>query len=72
MEERRMAIEVWSWPTPNGRRVPVAPEALGLPCTAVPVDIGAGAQVPAERRRRGTITDAGRDILFGATQFQAR
>jgi GST-like protein len=41
--ERRM-IELWSWPTPNGQKVHIALEELGLPYTVVPVDIGAGAQ----------------------------
>jgi GST-like protein len=37
-------IEVWSWPTPNGQKVHIALEELGLPYEAIPVDIGAGAQ----------------------------
>ncbi|PWS36505.1 glutathione S-transferase [Falsiroseomonas bella] len=39
-----MAIEVWSWPTPNGHKVHIALEELGLPYTVVPVNIGAGEQ----------------------------
>lgn len=37
-------IELWSWPTPNGQKVHIALEELGLPYHVVPVDIGAGAQ----------------------------
>jgi GST-like protein len=39
-----MAIEVWTWPTPNGHKVHIALEELGLPYTVVPVNIGAGEQ----------------------------
>jgi GST-like protein len=39
-----MAIEVWTWPTPNGPKVHIALEELGLPYTVVPVHIGAGEQ----------------------------
>ena len=41
-------IEVWSWPTPNGHKVHIALEELGLPYTIVPVDIGAGDQFKSE------------------------
>ena len=37
-------IELWTWPTPNGQKVHIALEELGLPYRAVPVDIGAGEQ----------------------------
>ncbi len=37
-------IELWSWPTPNGQKVHIALEELGLPYRVVPVDIGAGEQ----------------------------
>ncbi len=37
-------IEVWTWPTPNGHKVHIALEELGLPYTVVPVDIGRGDQ----------------------------
>jgi len=37
-------IEVWTWPTPNGHKVHIALEELGLPYTIVPIDIGAGQQ----------------------------
>ncbi len=39
-----MTIEVWTWPTPNGHKVHIALEELGLPYTVVPVNIGAGEQ----------------------------
>jgi GSH-dependent disulfide-bond oxidoreductase len=41
-------IEVWTWPTPNGHKVHIALEELGLPYKVVPVDIGAGAQFKPE------------------------
>jgi GST-like protein len=37
-------IEVLTWPTPNGHKVHVALEELGLPYTVTPIDIGAGEQ----------------------------
>ena len=41
-------IEVWSWPTPNGHKVHIALEELGLPYTVVPVNIGKGEQFSPE------------------------
>ena len=43
-EEDALAIEVWTWPTPNGHKVHIALEELGLPYEVVPVNIGAGEQ----------------------------
>ena len=37
-------IELWSWPTPNGQKVHIALEELGLPYRVQAVDIGAGEQ----------------------------
>ena len=37
-------IEVWTWPTPNGHKVHIMLEELGLPYTVVPVAIGKGEQ----------------------------
>ena len=37
-------IELWTWPTPNGQKVHIALEELGLPYRTVPVDINAGEQ----------------------------
>jgi len=37
-------IEVWSWPTPNGHKVHIMLEEVGLPYKVVPVNIGAGDQ----------------------------
>jgi GST-like protein len=37
-------IEVWSWPTPNGQKVHIALEELGVAYTLVPINIGAGEQ----------------------------
>lgn len=33
-------IELWSWPTPNGKKISIALEELGLPYRYIPVDIG--------------------------------
>jgi GST-like protein len=41
-------IQVWSWPTPNGHKVHIALEELGLPYEVVPVNIGAGDQFKPE------------------------
>jgi GST-like protein len=43
-EEGALAIEVWTWPTPNGHKVHIALEELGLPYAVIPVAIGAGEQ----------------------------
>ena len=37
-------LEVWTWPTPNGHKVHIALEELGLPYKIVPINIGAGEQ----------------------------
>jgi len=41
-------LEVWSWPTPNGHKVHIALEELGLPYKVVPINIGAGDQFKPE------------------------
>lgn len=41
-------IEAWSWPTPNGHKVHIALEELGLAWRVVPVNIGQGEQFSAE------------------------
>jgi GST-like protein len=41
-------IEVWSWPTPNGHKVHIALEELGLEYKVIPVNIGAGDQFRSE------------------------
>ena len=38
-------IEVYSWATPNGHKVHIMLEECGLRYRAIPVDIGAGAQI---------------------------
>jgi len=40
-------IDLYTWSTPNGRKVSIALEELGLPYTAHPVDIGKGEQFDA-------------------------
>lgn len=37
-------IEVYTWPTPNGHKVHIVLEELGLPYTVIAVNIGAGEQ----------------------------
>jgi GST-like protein len=46
--EARKPIEVWTWPTPNGHKVHILLEELGLPYRVVPVNIGAGDQFKPE------------------------
>jgi GSH-dependent disulfide-bond oxidoreductase len=41
-------LEVWTWPTPNGHKVHIALEELGLQYKVIPVDIGAGDQFKPE------------------------
>ena len=41
-------IEVWTWPTPNGHKVHILLEELGLPYKVVPVAIGKGEQFKPE------------------------
>lgn len=37
-------IQCWTWPTPNGHKVHIALEEMGLAYEVIPVDIGAGEQ----------------------------
>jgi GST-like protein len=37
-------IQVWTWPTPNGHKVHIMLEELGLPYEVIPVDIAKGEQ----------------------------
>jgi GST-like protein len=46
--EHAVTIEVWTWPTPNGHKVHIALEELGLPYKVIPVNIGAGEQFKPE------------------------
>src|ERR1043165_10437 len=41
-------LELYSWATPNGHKVHIALEELGLPYKLTPVDIGAGDQFKPE------------------------
>ena len=41
-------IEVWTWPTPNGHKVHIALEELGLPYKVIPINIGQGDQFKPE------------------------
>ena len=59
-------IEVWTWPTPNGHKVHIALEELGLPYKVIPVNIGKGDQFKPEflaitpNHRIPAIVDPGR------------
>ena len=37
-------IELWFWPTPNGIKISIALEEMGLPYTVHPINIGTGEQ----------------------------
>jgi GST-like protein len=41
-------IDVYFWPTPNGHKVTIALEALGLPYNIIPINIGKGDQFKSE------------------------
>ncbi len=41
-------IEVWTWPTPNGHKVHIALEELGLPYKVIPINIAKGDQFKPE------------------------
>src|SRR5689334_13261481 len=41
-------IEVWSWATPNGHKIHIALEELGLPYKLIPVNVGKGEQFSPE------------------------
>ena len=41
-------IEAWTWPTPNGHKVHIALEELGLPYKVIPINIGQGEQFKPE------------------------
>ena len=41
-------IDVWTWPTPNGHKVHIALEELGLPYNVIPINIGKGDQFKPE------------------------
>ena len=43
-----MSIELWTWNTPNGRKISVALEEMGLPYTVKPVNISKGEQFAPE------------------------
>jgi GSH-dependent disulfide-bond oxidoreductase len=53
-------LEVWSWPTPNGHKVHIALEELGLEYKVIPVDIGAGDQFKPEFLKSPPITGSRR------------
>src|SRR4051794_41787789 len=43
-----MAIELWTWNTPNGRKISVALEEMGLPYKVIPINISKGEQFKPE------------------------
>jgi GST-like protein len=48
MQQERPMIECWTWSTPNGHKVHIALEEMGLPYKVVPVAIGKGEQFKPE------------------------
>ncbi len=50
-------IEVHYWPTPNGKKITIALEEMGLPYTVQLVNIGAGDQFNRRSRRPGWRAD---------------
>jgi GST-like protein len=47
-QEAMMSIELYAWNTPNGRKISVALEEMGLPYTVHPVNISKGEQFKPE------------------------
>ena len=41
-------IDLYYWPTPNGRKASIMLEECGLPYNTIPVNIGRGEQFSAE------------------------
>src|SRR5262245_21133038 len=41
-------IDLYTWTTPNGRKISIALEEMGLPYTVHPIDIGKGEQFTPE------------------------
>ena len=41
-------IDLYTWQTPNGRKISIALEELGLPYNVIPIDIGKDAQFAPE------------------------
>ena len=56
-------IEVWSWPTPNGHKVHIALEELGLEYKVIPVNIGAGSLLAAVATNLSTPTSRAQDRI---------
>ena len=62
-------IDLYTWPTPNGRKVSIALEEFGLAYRVHPVDIGRGDQHAAAFRRISpngripAIVDGGRALM---------
>jgi glutathione S-transferase len=48
MADASQPIDVYFWPTPNGRKITIALEEMGLSYRIVPVNIGKGEQFKAE------------------------
>src|SRR5215470_17671581 len=40
-----MTIELWTWNTPNGRKISVALEEMGLPYKVIPINISEGGAI---------------------------
>lgn len=60
-------IDLYTWPTPNGHKVPIMLEETGLEYRVYPVNIllaDAGNNAPRDAKSW--------DVMFGKTQFQRR
>src|SRR5258708_28243836 len=44
-DDKKMTIELHTWNTPNGRKISVALEEMGLPYKVVPINITKGEQM---------------------------
>src|SRR6516225_8528306 len=47
-KQQEMTIELWTWNTPNGRKISVALEEMGLPYKVIPINISKGEQFKPE------------------------
>ena len=56
-------LEVWTWPTPNGHKVHIALEELGLQYKVIPINIGAGDQFKPEFLKITPITASRRSSI---------
>ena len=79
-------LDLYTWPTPNGHKVHIMLEELGVGYNVIPIDIverwfraierrpavERGVQVLADRRRAGPLSAEARENMFGARQYARR